>query len=290
MGLLGKKKERRNFSGDPDEFRLTLVEHLEELRDRIIRVVAYLGVGWGIGWVAFPHIYKPLENLVASSVRAGLPPGTEYQEVVMSVSDLFLLTFKLSFSIGLVLTFPLIVLELWGFIAPALKPEEQKPFKRLAPISFLLFAMGAGFCWLIIPATLKFFAQFASQFPGIDIIQPVGTMTYFVLKMMLAFGIAFQLPLIVYALGAIGLLSADTLFKYWRQAATIIFIASAIITPSADAFSMAMMAIPLVILFIISAYCVRIVQRKRERAEAALEKSEASVDPYLFEPAEKSEV
>jgi len=290
MGLLGKKKERRNYSGDPDEFRLTLVEHLEELRDRIIRIVGYLVGGWIIGWIAFPYIYKPLESYVATAVRSGLPPGTSYTEAVLSVSELFLLTFKLSFSIGLVLTFPLIVLELWGFIAPALKPEEQKPFKRLAPISFFLFAMGAGFCWMIIPATLKFFAQFASQFPGIDIIQPVGTMTYFVLKMMLAFGIAFQLPLIVYALGALGLLSAETLFKYWRQAATLIFVASAIITPSADAFTMAMMAIPLIVLFLISAFFVRLLQRKRERAEREAEAAEASATPYIFEPAEKSEV
>lgn len=90
-------------------------------------------------------------------------------------------------------------------------------------------------------------------------------MVFFVLKMMLAFGIGFQLPLIVYILGALNLLTAETLVQYWRQAATVIFLGSAILTPSNDAFSMLMMAVPLVILFLVSVFAVKVVQGKNRK-------------------------
>jgi sec-independent protein translocase protein TatC len=267
MRLLSKKPVKP-YTGDPDEYRLTLVEHLEELRDRIIRSIAIITVAWGIGWWLFPYFYSFLQSVVDAAIKPTLPKGVEYKEVVLSVTDLFMLQFRLSFTIGLIISFPFLVLQLWGFIAPALHPSERKPFARLAPMSFLLMFIGAGFCWVIIPSALSWFASFCSSFKDIAINQTAGTMITFILKMMLAFGVGFQLPLVVYALGALGLLSAETLIKYWRQAATFIFIAAAILTPSNDAFSMLMMAIPMVILFLLSVYFVKLTQgRKAKQAE-----------------------
>ncbi len=277
--LPGRKvKTKRDYTGDPDEFRLTLVEHLEELRDRIIRAVVYLVVGWVIGWVLFPYLYEYMTQVIDRAIVPNLPKGTKYIEVVLNVTDLFMLKFRLSLTIGLVIVFPFLVNEVWGFVAPALKQNEQLPVKRLAPLSLFLFALGAGFCWLIIPSAISWFVSFSDSFPGIDITQTAGSMIYFILKMMLAFGIGFQLPLVVYALGAVGLLSAEVLVQYWRQAATVIFVAAAIITPSNDAFSMLMMAIPMVILFLLSVYFVRLTQRKKERLAAAEEAA------YVIEP------
>ena len=267
MRLLNKKTVTP-YTGDPDEYRLTLVEHLEELRDRIIRSIAIITVAWGIGWWLFPYFYSFLEGVVDAAIKPALPKGVSYEEVVLNVTDLFMLQFRLSFTIGLIISFPFLVLQLWGFIAPALHPSERKPFARLAPLSFLLFIIGAGFCWIIIPSALSWFATFSFSFQDIAIKQTAGSMITFILKMMLAFGVGFQLPLIVYALGALGLLSAETLIKYWRQAATFIFVASAILTPSNDAFSMLMMAIPMVILFLLSVYFVKLSQgRKAKQAE-----------------------
>jgi sec-independent protein translocase protein TatC len=97
----------------------------------------------------------------------------------------------------------------------------------------------------------------------------------FCLKMMLAFGIGFQLPLIVYALGAMNLLSAETLVKHWRHASVVIFVIAAALTPSNDAFSMLMMAIPLVILFMISVWAVKLTQGRKKRAQDAATDSQA---------------
>jgi sec-independent protein translocase protein TatC len=266
-----KNTVRRDFSGDPDEFRLTLVEHLEELRDRIIRAIVIITVAWGIGWIAMPYLYAFLSQVVDASITPALPKGVIFVEVFRNVTDPFMLKFRLSFMIGVVLAFPFLINEIWQFIAPALRPNEQKPFKALAPYSLVLFVMGAGFCWMIIPAALSWFAPYIGEFKGTNLMQDAGTMVFFVLKMMLAFGVGFQLPLIVYALGMIGLLTAEALLQYWRQACTVIFIAAAVFTPSNDAFSMLMMAVPMVILFMISVWAVKITQGKRLAAEAMAE-------------------
>jgi sec-independent protein translocase protein TatC len=136
----------------------------------------------------------------------------------------------------------------------------------VAPYSVALFVMGAAFAWFILPQAMRWFATYLMEFKGTSLYQEAGTLAFFVLKMMLAFGIAFQLPLVVFILGAVGLLKADTLFQYWRQAATAIFIISMIITPSNDPATMLMMAVPLVILFVVSVYAVRVTERRRKRA------------------------
>jgi sec-independent protein translocase protein TatC len=265
----GPDDKRRNSSGDPEEFRATLTEHLEELRDRIVRSLFILCAGWVLGWFAEPFIYSAIEGMVEHNVRMTLPQGVAYTPAFRDIKDPFMLQLKLSFMIGLIPVFPLIVLQVWGFVSPGLKPSERKPFRVLAPLSVLLFTIGASFAWFIMPAAIRWFAGYLTNYQGTSVMQEPGVMVFFLMKMMLAFGIGFQLPLIVYALGALGLLSAKTLMQYWRQSSVVIFIASAVLTPSNDAFSMLMMAVPLCILFIISVYAVKLTQRKRARQEEA---------------------
>ncbi|CAN5518964.1 twin-arginine translocase subunit TatC [soil metagenome] len=264
---------------DPEDFRLSLIEHLEELRDRIIRSIMIIVVAWAIGWFLVPPLYGFLQHHIDAAVRPALPKGSEYKEIFHNATDPFMLKFRLSFMIGLILSFPLLILEIWGFLAPALKPGERAPFKKLAPYSLILFVVGAGFAWAIIPAALQWFVAYLSEFPDSALYQETGTLVFFVLKMLLAFGAGFQLPLIVYALGLMGLLTSETLIKNWRQAATIIFIASAVFTPSNDALSMLMMAIPLTILFAISVYAVKVTQGKQAAERAAKEEEPEIVLP-----------
>ncbi|MGV3617865.1 MAG: twin-arginine translocase subunit TatC [Fimbriimonas sp.] len=256
--------DKRKFTGDPEDFRLSLVEHLEELRTRVIRCVLVLTAGAIFGWIQFKPIFDYLNQMVKTSIESVVPSNL-YQEKFDNLTGPFLLQLHLAFLIGLTLAFPFIVLQLWGFIAPALKPEEQKPIKRLAPLSVLLFMMGVGFCWAVMPAALKFFAEYLKNFNGFALFQTAGTMVFFILKMLFAFGMAFQLPLFVYILGMLDLLKAETLVKYWRHSATIIFIISMVVTPSQDPLTMMMMAIPLTILFVISVYAVKFTQRRKAR-------------------------
>ncbi len=265
MPKLGfKKQPRREFSGNPDDFRLTLVEHLEELRDRVIRSFFLLLGGWIIGWWAFKPVYNAIRLLVVTNVQPVLKDGVQIRERLDTITEGFMLKLHFSFMLGLAIVFPFLVLQLWGFIEPGLRPQESKPLKRIAPVSVILFLMGAGFAWLILPSALKWFATYVEEFPGAEPILHAGTMVIFVVKMLLAFGIAFQLPLVVFILGALNLLTAETLIKHWRHSATAIFIIAMVVTPSNDPGSMLAMAIPLVLLFIISVYAVKWVQRKKK--------------------------
>jgi sec-independent protein translocase protein TatC len=262
-----EQDERPKYSGDPEEYRLTLVEHLEELRDRIIKSLYALGAGWLIGWYAEKPVYAYLSGVINRAIVKSLPNGHPYIEQFAHATDAFFLKFKLSFLIGVILAFPYIILQLWGFVAPALKPNEQKPFKRLAPASAFMFILGVGFAWFITPNCMSWFVSYVDEFPGTALFQEAGTMVFFVLKLLLAFGVAFQLPLIVYGMGLAGILEAETLIKYWRQSAVTIFVVAMIVTPSQDPATMLAMAIPLCLLFMISVYAVKLVQRKKPRIE-----------------------
>ena len=272
---------KRKFTGNPEDFRLSLIEHLEELRTRIIRSLVALVIGWVIGWVTFPSAYAYLNTMVRKSIRSVLPPE-KYTEVIHEVTAAFMLQLHLSFLIGLGLAFPFIVLQVWGFIAPALKESEQRPIKRLVPLSVLLFATGVVFCWYCMPTALSWFASYVLNFQDVVLMQTAGTMVFFVVKMLIAFGIAFELPLFVYILGALNLLKAETLLKYWRHSATSIFVFSMIVTPSQDPLTMLMMAIPLTLLFIVSVYAVKFTQRKQRRQREEQEAKESQARTYLL--------
>jgi sec-independent protein translocase protein TatC len=259
-----KASIERNSSESEEELRASLVEHLDELRDRIIRMIVAVTLAWVVGWYLQPYVYVHLNALVLRNIDL---PADKFKEVFNNATQPFMLKFKLSFMLGLIMAFPYLVIQLWGFIEPGLKSNERRPARQLAPFTVLLFAIGVAFCWIILPSAFRWFVGYLSEFPGTAIYQEPGTMVFFVLKMLLAFGMGFQLPLIVFLLGKIGLLTPETLTTYWRQATVFIFVSSAVITPSNDIFSMLMMAIPLSLLFIISIWAVKLTNRKKKKKD-----------------------
>lgn len=257
----------RNSSEDPEEFRATLVEHLDELRTRIFRIAALLLVGWIAGWYLQPFVYAELDGLVHRSL-----PNIEFKTIVLDLTGPFMLKLRFSFVLGLMLVLPFVALQLWGFVAPGLKPSEKRPLKIVAPLSVLLFALGVTMCWIALPNVFAFFASFLADFQGTELHQEQGKLIFFTLKMLGAFGLAFQLPLILYFLVRIGVLTPETLSSYWRQAIVVIFIFAGIITPDPSLFSMLMMAVPMTLLFFATIFFVKVAARKdkkRELEEAA---------------------
>jgi sec-independent protein translocase protein TatC len=272
---------------NPEEFRLSLVGHLEELRKRLIWSLQIVAIVWCVSW----FFEKNIRLFMTNRANASLVNNKTfvYEEVIRNAPDAFMIKMKISFMVALIIAFPFIVMQVWAFIAPGLKPNEQKPFQRLAPFSLLLFLVGAGFGWLIIPAAYQWFGTYMQDFPNNKLQQEAGAMALFSLKSLLAFGIGFQLPLVVYVLGALNLLSAKTLMKYWRHAAVAIFFISGAITPSNDPISMLMMAIPLTLLFMISAWAVKKTQAKKQAteylwAEPEEDKEQSSLESSSYEP------
>lgn len=248
---------------DPEEFRLTLVQHLDELRNRIIKAVLLIAVGWIVGWVIFPNVYETLSGWA----RSQIPKSVDYREVFKSVTEPFILKFKLSFYLGLLMVFPFVVLQGWGFVKPGLKAAERKALARVIPFSVVLFFGGAALCWLILPVALHWFISYLGEFPGTGVYQEPGTLVFFIAKMLLAFGIGFQLPVIVFFLAKIGILTPEMLRQYWRHATVGIFTLAMLLTPSNDLPSMLTMAIPLTLLFFGSMMAVQWTNRgKRDPA------------------------
>jgi sec-independent protein translocase protein TatC len=254
------KRKKRNSSDDPEEFRATLGEHLEELRDRLIKSAVFVMLAWVAGFYLEPTVYAYMDHYITSHLE--IPKGVEYKVVFDHITAPFMLQLKLGFIIGLCLSVPYLIWQLWAFISPGLRAKERKPFRVILPVSVFLFFLGAFFCWIIIPPALNFFAGYVEDFQGAGLYQEAGALVFFTLKMLLAFGVGFQLPLVVFMLGRLGIIGHDVMLRYWRHATIVIFTASAILTPSQDIFSMMMMAIPLSILFALSVFFLKLTMRK----------------------------
>jgi len=161
---------------------------------------------------------------------------------------------------GLILASPLVTMELWGFVAPALTREEKRPLKWIAPLSIVLFASGVALCYVALPRAAGWLV---SNIPkGTEFRPFVAQNLLFVVKMLLAFGIAFELPVVLMLLGKLGIISSRTLRSYWRQAILLLALFAAVITPSSDAFSMMIMAVPLCLLYVLSIVLVKLVEAK----------------------------
>ena len=225
--------------------RATLIEHLNELRVRLFRVVLLLAAGMVAGW----FFYLPVFNVLEDIVRANIPPDVEYDPIFINLTAPFMLRLKMAFYIGLFFTLPFTVLQLWGFVSPGLRGHEKKPIKVVAPVSIVLFFIGAGMCWFVLPATITWFVTFVQAFPDTKLMPEAGMMVFLMIKMMLSFGIGFQMPIVVYFLAKFEIVTPKAMLKYWRQAIVVIFLAGAIITPSADPFTLFALSLPLVGLF-----------------------------------------
>jgi len=251
--------EKRARQRTPDA-QMELVEHLAELRTRIFRSIIYVVAGMALTYGLFNSLFQLLWNPIAPTLT-----HVEGKPVFSGAMEPFLLRMQICLIGGLTAAFPFVIYELWGFIAPALTPEERKPVTYLAPFSVLLFLAGVGTAYACLPATYSWAMSYAD-----DLGVPVGVYLnpgqYILLsvKILLAFGIAFQLPLILLFLAWIGLINADLMTQYWRHATVVIAVVAAVLTPSNDPLTMLMMAVPMAGLYLLSIGLVRAFQPKED--------------------------
>jgi sec-independent protein translocase protein TatC len=254
-------------SPDPDDKKAELTEHLAELRTRIIRSCLYLFVGMVVMYVFSGPIFKslaaPITDTLAkySKLHAadGLPVGGI---VVTNFTDPFFIKLQIATVGGLVLAAPFIILELWGFIAPALTPQEKRGVHFVAPLSVLLFVLGVGCAHLILPMAIRWFLSYLADIPGAVLFQNPLTYVVFVVKIMLVFGLMFQLPVLLMFLGKVGIISSALMIKYWRHIAVGLFTGAMVVAPSNDPGTMLALAVPLTLLFFGSIGLVKLVEPK----------------------------
>ena len=182
--------------------------------------------------------------------------------------EMFMVRLQLSVIIGFILVTPLIIKEIALFILPALTPQEQKPLRYLIPVSIVCLLAGITVAYFTLFFAMQWFLSYLGDFPaGSTLLQDPGEYILFFVKMMAAFGFAFQLPVILMAGAFVGIITSAGLKKQWRWG-VVLAVLGGLFTPSNDVISMALMSIPLLILYFGSIYLVRIVEHVKARDRA----------------------
>ncbi len=243
---------------------MSLVEHLVELRRRLTRAVIALGVGTVVGYLVFPQLLDLIMApycTVADEVR---PDGT-CTLVALTPLEPFSVRLKTSFVIGLFIGGPVIFYQLWRFITPGLTTSERRFALPFVASSQIMFAVGILFSYLVIPYGLRTLLGFGG--PGIEPLLSASEYLSFFLTLSIAFGLVFELPLVLIFLSLVGILSSAALRKARPYAILASVVAAAFITPTNDAITLLFMAGPMVLFYEISIVAAWLIERSRRRAE-----------------------
>lgn len=241
--------------------RMTLLQHLDELRKRITWGLGGLLVAFAPCWIYHKQLYSFLE----APIRPYLPAGQKL--AFLGVADAFLLYFKVAALSAVFLASPFLVFQLWRFISPGLYRKE-----KLYAIPFIFFgsafflAGGAFAYYVAVPLAVQFLLDIGNQFQAMITIEKYFS---FLLTVILGLGLMFEMPILIFLLAGLGVVTPGFLLRHFRWAVVIIFLAAAIITPTPDIVNLCVFALPAIGLYLLGIAAAAIVFRKRKKAEAA---------------------
>ncbi|MDO8295798.1 MAG: twin-arginine translocase subunit TatC [Caulobacter sp.] len=284
----------------PDEVeieasRAPLLDHLIELRRRLIVCVAALIVGFGVCFAFADQIYTFLlqpfvkAGALIAAQKAGLKHGPfDLIEVMVGLKDVpslnqhmlqliftaplefFFTKMKMAGFGALVLTFPILAWQLYAFVAPGLYKKERKAFLPFLAASPVLFVMGGAMVYYLMLPFVMWFSlsqQVTTETVNVALVPKVSDYLTLVTTLLLGFGLCFQLPVVLSLAGLAGLVSSKMLREGRRYAIVAVFVVAAIFTPP-DPISQLMLAIPICLLYEVSIWCVWLIERRRKRDEA----------------------
>lgn len=255
--------ERGLPAGDAgDAARMSFLEHLDELRRRLIIAAAAIATGMAVSFFFIQRIV----DFVMTPLNRLLPQGSAF--ISYEMTEGFMLYMKIAALTGLLIASPVVMLQLWLFIAPGLYSHEKKfaiPFVFLGTFFFLL---GAAFShYFVFPFAFGFFANFFGTDSYVRFMPSIGPLFGAYVKMLLALGLVFQLPTVIFFLARMGMVTAGWLLRKTKYAILIIFIAAAIITPGPDVVSQILVAAPMILLYGVSIGIAWAFQKKKSRNE-----------------------
>jgi sec-independent protein translocase protein TatC len=242
---------------------MPLREHLVELRRRLLKSALAIVAGAVVGWFLYDWLFVALQQpLKQVEADRGIVAGINFTDAISA----FNLKLKLSIYLGVVVASPVWLYQLWAFVVPGLTRRERGYALAFASAATPLFMSGVYVAWLVFPNAIKFFADFAPA--GSSILQSADSYFAFVTQLMLAFGVAFVIPLLLVALNLAGVVRARTLAKGWRLAVFFVFLFAALASPTPDAGSMLALAFPMVGLYVAAVVIALGVDRRRDRRAA----------------------
>ena len=234
--------------------KLPFVEHLEELRKRIIICLIAVGIGFAVSYAFAKKIFA----FLAIPLEKALPPQSTL--IFTSPTEAFLTYLKTAIISGLFLAIPVVLYQIWKFIAPGLYEREKTYAVPFVLSSSILFIGGALFGYFIVfPFAFKFLMGFASE--SLQALPSMREYFNIAVKLLFAFGITFETPVFIFFLARLGIVNYTMLRSYRKYAIILAFVVAALLTPP-DVFTQLMMALPLVILFELSLLITRISERK----------------------------
>ncbi|KAM9862544.1 twin-arginine translocase subunit TatC [Leucobacter sp. BZR 635] len=273
-------REKRNRQG-----RMSLGEHLVELRKRLI--IAALGLVAGLvgGW----FLVKPVWNLLRDPINELKLQGRDAVLTYSSITEGFDLQIQIALFIAVIITAPIWLYQIWAFLAPGLTRKE-----KLYGVGFLgaavpLFLAGIFAAWYVLPNIVRLLSTFQ---PAEDAFY-LSARTYvdFAVKLMLAVGVGFVMPVVLVMLNFVGIIRGKTILKSWRVAILVIVLFAALTTPAADLWSMFLLAVPMIVLYFIAVgisllHDRRVDKRRaKEFEEYGIDLSEPDLSDYEDEPA-----
>ncbi len=236
----------------------SFIEHLEELRQRLIKCLIVVGIAFGICY----FFSKEILDFLMVPLKRSVPEGAT--AIFLNPAEAFVTYIKLSFYSALFFSSPYILYQVWLFIAPGLYAHEKRMVLPFMIVATFLFVLGVAFAYFVVfPFGLKFLFSFSTEF-----IRPAPRLKdylSFTATLLIAFGVVFELPVFVYFLTKMGVIDEKTLSKNRRYAILIIFIVAAILTPP-DVFTQLLMAAPLLALYEISIWVAKAAKAKPRKS------------------------
>ena len=242
---------------------MPFLDHLEELRTRLLRALGAIVVGFGAGLWLVEKLQ--LVALLKAPIAQYLPSG---KLTFTSPTEPLMIVFKLGFVAGLLLASPVLIYQAWAFLSPALYDRERKVIFPALVVGLGLFLVGASLGYIfVVPQALRVLFSFQAES-----LQPMITYDAwfgFVLQIVLALGLSFELPLVIIIMAALGVVTPAGLYRFRRYAVVLSFVAGAVLSPGADVLSMLMMTVPLLLLYEIGVAGAVVIARRRLRSARA---------------------
>lgn len=229
----------------PEQARMSLIEHLQELRTRLIRAFIAIAIGFIVAYA----IANPLFHMLTWPIRE--VSGGKVLLIGTGVGEAFYTKIKVALIAGLFIASPAVFYEIWKFVVPGLYETERRMARPFVFFATIFFILGGYFCWAVVFRVG--YAFFLSEYASIGVTPTIRISEYlaFSAKLLLAFALTFEMPIFAFFFTKLGMIDYKMMFSYWRYAVLAIFIVSAALTPP-DMVSQFLLAIPLLLLYAIS--------------------------------------
>jgi sec-independent protein translocase protein TatC len=227
-----------------DESVMSLVDHLTELRSRLFRAIIAVAIGSAVGF----YVATDVRNFLMRPL-GGIPLQ------VLGVGDAFVIQIKIAFVIGIILAMPVLLYQVWAFVAPGLTQQERKTVRPWIPLALFFFAVGVVIAYVILPFAIQFLFSFTDE--NLQARPAAGQYFDFVTTMFLVFGLIMEFPILLYGLSRVGIVTSQRLAASRRMVILGIAIFAAIATPGGDLISPFVLGITMYILFELTTFAIK---------------------------------